>query len=399
MLFMDLDDFKIINDSLGHEVGDRLIEAVAERLRGCLRPEETLARFGGDEFIALLEDVENPGDAVLVAERIEEGLREPFAVEEKIFVVTASIGIALSTTRTKRPEELLRNADVAMYRAKEKGTPKYALFDTKMHESVLMRLELENDLRRALENREFSLHYQPEIRIGEADKIVEVEALLRWKHPRRGLMLPEQFIPLAEETGLIVPIGRWIIKEACRQGKEWQERYPSEPPLAVCVNVSAEEIRSKDFVQGVKAALRESGLGACGLVLEITEGALFEDTERIKPVLDEIHTLGVRLAIDDFGKEYSSLSRLKRLPFDFLKIDKAFVMSLGTDPTDMTIVETIISLGHALGLEVVGEGVETSGQLECLRNMGCDIAQGNHLARPLPSGEAESVLTNHQIYS
>jgi diguanylate cyclase (GGDEF)-like protein/PAS domain S-box-containing protein len=397
VLFMDLDNFKDVNDSLGHELGDKLLGAVVERLRSLLRPEDTLARFGGDEFTVLIEDIASPEDVVRLAERIVEDLREPFVIEERELLVRASIGIALGDARTKSSEELLRDADMAMYRAKADAAD-YRMFDPSMYERVMERLELENDLRRASKKEEFTVYYQPKFRLGQTDKIEGIEALVRWEHPQRGLMLPDDFILVAEETGLIIPIGGWVMKEACHQAKEWQERYPGEPPLGVCVNLSASQVRHPGLLQDVSSALRESGLEPGSLVLEITEGTLLKDTEMIETIFRELKALGARLAIDDFGREYSSLSYLKRLPVDGLKIDGSFVESLGQDPTNTTIVAAVISLAHSLGLEVTGEGVESAEQLEHLRSMGCDLVQGNHLAGPLLSEEVEPLLANQPVY-
>jgi diguanylate cyclase (GGDEF)-like protein len=398
VLLMDLDNFKVVNDSLGHEWGDALLVAVVERLRGALRPEDTLARFGGDEFTVLIEDVARPEDVVRLAERIVEDLRGPFVIEERELLVRASIGIAMGDATTKSPEELLRDADIAMYRAKA-GAADYRMFDPSMYERVMERLELENDLRRASEKEEFSVYYQPKFRLGQTDKKIEgVEALVRWEHPQRGLMLPDDFIPVAEETGLIIPIGGWVMKEACHRAKAWQEHYPGEPPLGVCVNLSAGQVRHPGLLQDVSSTLRESGLEPDSLILEITEGTLLKDTELIETIFEELKALGVRLAIDDFGREYSSLSYLKRLPVDGLKIDGSFVESLGEDSTNTTIVEAVISLAHSLGLEVTGEGVESAEQLEHLRRMGCDLVQGDHLAGPLLSEEVEPLLANQPVY-
>ena len=260
-------------------------------------------------------------------------------------------------------------------------------------------LELKGELRRAIRREEFVLFYQPKVRLGEVETIAGVEALLRWEHPQRGLLLPEEFIPLVEETtGLIVPLGRWVLGEACRQAKEWQERYPSEPPLAACVNISAEQVRHPGLVRDVTSALRESGLDPHTLLLEITESALMQDTEANEVVLGQLKALGVRLAIDDFGREYSSLSYLKQLPVDALKIDQSFVAGLGKDPKDKAIVEAMISMAHSLDLEVTGEGVETTEQLEHLRSMGCDVVQGHHVARPLPSEEVDMLLAERFIF-
>jgi diguanylate cyclase (GGDEF)-like protein/PAS domain S-box-containing protein len=393
VLFMDLDGFKVVNDSLGHDTGDRLLMEVAERLKGCLRPEDTLARFAGDEFIVLLEEAEGATDAFRVTQRITEEFREPFVLDERELVLRFSIGVALSEADTESPEHLLRDADIAMYRAKAEAAD-YRVFDPEMHEQALGRLEFENDLRHALEKDEFTIYYQPKFRLGKPDRIEGIEALVRWEHPQRGFMLPGEFTPLAEETRLIIPIGGWVLKEACRQAKEWQERHPSEPPLSMCVNLSAGQVCHHGLLQDVSAALRESGLEPGTLVLEITEGTLLKDTQVIETVFEKLKALGVRLAIDDFGKEYSSLSYLNRLPVDFLKIDRLFLESFGENQSNLIIVEAVISLAHSLGLEVTGEGVESTEQLELLRRMGCDFAQGYHLARPLPSEEVDRLLAD-----
>jgi EAL domain-containing protein (putative c-di-GMP-specific phosphodiesterase class I) len=310
--------------------------------------------------------------------------------------VRVSIGIALGDARTKSSEELLRDADIAMYRAKADAVD-YLMFDPGMYERTRERLELENDLRRASEKDEFRIYYQPKFRLGHKDRIESVEALVRWEHPQKGSLLPDDFVPIAEETGLIISIGGWVMKEACHRANEWQERYPSEPPLSVCVNLSAGQVRHPGLLQDVSSTLRESGLEASSLILEITEGTLLKETELIETIFGELKALGVRLIIDDFGREYSSLSYLKRLPVDGFKIDGSFVESLGQDPTDTTIVEALILLAHSLGLEVTGEGVETAEQLEHLRRMGCDLVQGYHLARLLSSEEVEPLLTDQPI--
>ena len=398
VLFMDLDNFKVVNDSLGHELGDQLLVAAVERLRHSLRPEDTLARFGGDEFTVLIEDVQNSAEVVRMAERLVEALRRPFVIDERELFVGASIGIAQGDAHMKSPEELLRDADVAMYRAKEDAAD-YRMFDPGMHRRALERMELENDLRHALENEELTVYYQPKFRLGQQDTIEEVEALVRWEHPERGLMLPDDFIPIAEEIGLIIPIGRWVMKEACRQTKEWQELYPGEPPLGVVVgvNLSAKQVLHPGLLKDVKSALQQSSLEPGSLVLEITEGTLVKDTQVIETIFGELKELGVSLAIDDFGKEYSSLSYLSRLPVDALKIDRLFLESFGEHPHTTLIVEAVISLAHTLGLEVTGEGVESVEQLELLRGMGCNFAQGYHLARPLPSEEVRPLLANRPV--
>ena len=395
ILFMDLDGFKVVNDSLGHEMGDLLLVALGERLRRRLRPEDTLARFGGDEFVVLLEAVDRRDHATQVAERISEALKRPFVVGGRELFVTASIGISLGTARTKSPEDLLRDADTAMYWAKDGHAAGHRVFDPVMHERVLNRLGLENDLRRAIEQEEFRLFYQPKVSLKD-DTIAEVEVLLRWQHPHRGLLMPGEFIPLAEETGLIVPIGAWVLKEACRQMKEWQDRYPPALPLVACANVSVGQLRYPDLLHEVRSALGESGIEARNLGLEITESALVEDMETSMTLLRELKDLGVKIALDDFGSEYSSLSYLMRLPVDFVKIDGSFARCLGENPKARVIVEAIISLAHSLGLEAVGEGVESAEQLEHLRSLGCDLVQGYHLARPMPP-EALGRLLETQV--
>ena len=396
VLFMDLDGFKVVNDSLGHETGDRLLVEVAKRIKGCLRAEDTLARFAGDEFIVLLEEVEGADGALRVTQRITEEFLRPFVLDGRELVVRLSIGVALGEAPSKSPEDLLRDADTAMYRAKEDAAD-YRVFDPEMHEQALSRMELENELRRALENDEFTVYYQPKFRLGHRDRIEGVEALVRWEHPQRGFMLPGEFIQIAEETGLIIPIGGWVTKEACRQAKEWQQRYPSEPSLTVCVNLSAAQVRHPGLLKDVRSALRENGLEPGSLILEITEGTLLKDTRVIETVFEELKALGVRLTIDDFGKEYSSLSYLNRLPVDGLKVDRLFLESFGENPSNTIIVEAVISLAHSLGLEVTGEGVESAEQLELLRRMGCDLIQGYHLVRPLPGDRVEQLLANQLI--
>jgi diguanylate cyclase (GGDEF)-like protein len=384
VLFVDLDNFKMVNDSLGHEVGDELLVAVAERLRGCVRSEDTLARFGGDEFAVLVEEIESPEDAVRVAERLREGLRELFVLDggARSFSVTASVGIALGDVHTKSPEDLLRDVDIAMYRAKEEGAG-HRVFDLAMHERAVGRLELEGELRRALENGEFVLHYQPMVSL-KSVKALSVEALVRWEHPRRGLLPPSEFITIAEEIGLIVPLGRWVIEEACRQVRRWQERYPNGLPLRVAVNISAVQLRYPNLVEDVTKALRESGLDPSRLELEITESVVMEDAECTIATLLRLKRLGVKVAIDDFGTGYSSLSYLKRFPVDSLKVDGSFVAGLGKDPVDEAILTGIVNLAHALDLRVVAEWAERAEQVEWLREMGCDYAQGFFFSEPLP---------------
>jgi len=390
VLFMDLDGFKVVNDSLGHETGDLLLVAIGERLRRRLRPGDTLARFGGDEFVVLLEEVKHSDDATEVAGRITECLEQPFVVGEQKLFVNASIGVALSTARTTSPEDLLRDADTAMYLAKDEHAG-YRVFDPAMHERVLNRLSLENDLRHAIGREEFHLVFQPKLRL-EDDTIAMVEVLLRWQHPQRGLLMPDDFIPMAEESGLIAPIGRWVLETTCRQLRGWLDRHPRAMPLVACVNVSAGQLRYPDLLHEVRSALEESGIEASNLALEITESALVENLQTSMTLLKELRSLGVRVSLDDFGSDYSSLTYLMQLPVDFVKIDGSFARYLGETPKARVIVEAIISMAHALGLEAVGEGIESVEQLEHFRSMGCDLVQGYHLARPVPTEELGRVL-------
>ena len=393
VLFMDLDNFKVINDSLGHNAGDELLVGVTGRLRASLRPEDTAARLGGDEFAILLVDLNNVDEATLVAERIGDKLRAPFELAHRETFVTASIGVAISgTTGTPRwPEELLRHADLAMYRAKHSGKARYAIFEEAMSARAMERLELSNDLRRALEREEFAVHYQPQVSLATGGT-VGFEALVRWEHPERGQLLPARFIPLAEETGLIVPIGQWVLREACYQAKEWNRQYPSDPSLIVCVNLSAKQLRDPNLYRVVGQILEESGLEPGSLELEITESVAMEDAPATAAALEELHTLGVRVIIDDFGTGYSSLSYLEKFPMDYIKIDRSFVGELEGESGSRVLVKVMIDLVHTLGLEVIAEGVETTGQLERLREMGSDIAQGRYFSRPLPSEAAASLL-------
>ncbi len=395
VLFTDLDEFKIINDSLGHEAGDLLLTLVAQRLGRCLRPEDSLARFGGDEFVVLIEDVDGPEVAVQVAERIIEELARPFLLEDRELFASSSIGISLGDAGTKTPEDLLRDADTAMYRAKEEGGT-YRVFDPDMYARARGRLDLEGDLRRMLEapHEQLSVFYQPMVSIPNG-AIVGMEALLRWAHPERGLLAPSGFISEAERTGLIVPMGRWVLEGACRRAREWQERHPRDAPLAIAVNLSARQLRYPELVGEVEYALRQAALDPGNLTLEITESVLVEERESSAGTLRRLKELGVRLAIDDFGVGYSSLSYLGYLPVDQLKLDRVLVGNLATDHKNLAIVRAVVDLGHALGIEVVAEGVETHEEFEELRKLGCDVGQGNYWWDPRPPEEVEKLLASN----
>jgi diguanylate cyclase (GGDEF)-like protein/PAS domain S-box-containing protein len=392
VLFLDLNNFKLVNDSLGHEVGDQLLIAVAERLKACSHPGDTVARLGGDEFALLLEDIRGENDATHAAERVAEELGSAFMLGEYEVHTTASIGIALSAASGDQADNLLRSADMAMYQAKNKGRVySLAAADAKsMPQRALKRLELESDLRRAIKHEEFRVCYQPEVLL-ESGRIVGVEALVRWEHPERGLLLPDEFVPIAEETGLIVPIGQWALEAACRQARAWQQHYPADPPLVVCVNLSPRHFRRPGLVDEIVETLQNTRLEPSSLGLEITESAVMEDARSTVTTLRELAALGVQLAIDDFGTGYSSLSYLKHFPVSFLKIDRSFVYGLEEGSKDGAILEAVIGLARGLGMTAIAEGVESAEQLARLREMGCEMGQGYYFTRPL-SSEAVSAL-------
>jgi diguanylate cyclase (GGDEF)-like protein/PAS domain S-box-containing protein len=393
VLFMDLDRFKTINDSLGHEAGDRLLVAVAERLKNRLRPEDVLARFGGDEFAVMLEDVADTSEAIRVAQRIIESLREPFTLDDHQVSVSTSIGITLGTAHTNDDAEgMLRDADAAMYRAKEQGPGRCTVFDPAMQARVRERLDLEAELRKALEKGEFVLYYQPEISLHDWS-LVGFEALLRWQHPEKGLLQPSTFVPLAEETDLIVPIGRWLLQEACWQAKRWEVEHPLAPPATMEVNLSSRQLASRGLAKIVEEALTRAGLKASSLRLDITETVLIEATEYNAQALDALKEIGIQFNLDDFGTGYSSLAYLKRLPVDRVKVDKSFVKGLVENETDTALVRMIIDLCHTLGFEVLAEGVETYEQAALLKDMGCDLGQGNYFAEPLLGEELAQRLS------
>ena len=389
VLFIDLDGFKDVNDSLGHAAGDHLLVDVAERLRASLRPADTPARLGGDEFAVLIEDLTTPDDAMAIAERLMEALAVPFVVRSKELSISASIGIALNVVGISI-DELLRNADVAMYTAKNAGRGRSELYQNAMGAAVVERIELEHDLHRAVENDELVLHYQPLVSLATG-RMTGFEALLRWQHPVQGLLAPAAFMDLAEESGAIVPMGSWVLRTACTQAQSWADRYPDHP-FTLSVNLSPSQLFEADIVDDVASALRESGFPASHLVLELTEGVMLQEGRETVERLQALKALGVQLAIDDFGTGYSSLSYLRRLPVDILKIDKLFVDGIADRETDSAFASAIIRMAETLHLETVAEGVEQPEQAEKLRSLGCLSAQGFHFAKPLNVDGIEALL-------
>jgi diguanylate cyclase (GGDEF)-like protein len=388
VLFLDLDSFKIVNDSLGHASGDRLIVAVTERLLGllALEPElrATLARIGGDEFTILLPHAADDPTVRRIAERIAQTLAEPFQIGRHDLVVSASIGVARSGAELTAAEDLLRAADVAMYRAKATGRGNYVIYEKAMGRRAAERLDQETELRQAIESGALRVYYQPIVELATG-RIREVEALVRWQHPQRGLVSPAEFIPLAEETGLIVPLGCWVLEEACRQLHAWHQAHPSNPPLILNVNLSARQLQQPDLAEYVAHLLSLYALPPGCLTLEITESCLMQDSDASR--LRALAALGVNLAIDDFGTGYSSLAYLSRLPIDTLKIDRSFVAGLGHEPESDALVQTIVALAHALRLSVTAEGIEHAHQAHQLQALGCTRGQGYLFARPMPASD------------
>jgi diguanylate cyclase (GGDEF)-like protein len=390
VLFMDLDQFKVINDSLGHRAGDELLIIAARRLQNCLRPGDTAARLGGDEFIVLLDGVGDVEDAVQVAQRITKALGLPMKLAGRQMVVSTSMGIALCEDANCEPDALLRNSDAAMYQAKTEGKARCKVFSEDMHAQAMRRLELENELRLAIEREELTIYYQPKVLLSTGI-IVGMEALVRWDHPTFGLIAPKEFIPLAEEVGLINSLGRWVLGEACAESRRWQEQYPAAPPLVTSVNLSLGQFQGSDLVPEIAEILRQTGLNPSCLELEITESVIMEDVEYAIHLLEHLKKLGIRVALDDFGTGYSSLEALRRFPLDALKIDKVFVDGVSKSQQDMAVVQLVIDLAHAVGIQAIAEGVETVEQLTQLRNMGCDQAQGYYFWKPLMGEEAAAL--------
>jgi len=389
VMFMDLDQFKHINDSLGHAVGDQLLQSVAQRLVACVRHSDTISRQGGDEFVLLLPYIERAEDAALSAQKTLAALALPHRIDQHDLHIGASIGISIYPDDGQDTETLIKSADTAMYSAKENGRNNYKFFEQSMSVRAAQRQSIEADLRRALERQEFVLYYQPKINL-HSGAMTGTEALIRWQHPEQGLLSSEQFVPIAEDCGLILPIGCWVLREACRQVQAWLDSGLRVVPVAV--NISAVEFRHKSFLESVALILKETGLAPHYLELELTESILMHDAESSAPVLEALKAMGVRLAIDDFGTGYSSLSYLKRFPIDTLKIDQSFVRNIATDTDDATIVRTMIGMGRSLKQRVIAEGVETHEQLEFLRAQHCDEGQGFQFSHPLPAEDFALLL-------
>lgn len=397
VLFLDLDRFKDVNDNLGHFVGDELLRAVARRLEACIRPEDTVARLSGDEFAILLESITETSDAGRVAERIEEALSFPINLAGADVTTSASMGIVTSTMAHDQPEQLLRSADMAMYRAKAAGRARYEMFDRAMHTDALERLRLETDLRRAVELGEFVLHYQPVVSL-RTGRVTGLEALIRWQHPERGLMHPADFISVAEETGLIVPIGKWVLAEAMQQIKVWHASHARKQPLTIGINLSVKQFNQPDLVDQIRNVLETSNAPPSSLCLEITEGAIIDKGRAATAILSRIRELGAQVYLDDFGTGYSSLSYLHGLPIDAIKIDRAFVSSMDTDDKNLRLVRTILTLAEIVGVRAEAEGICTSEQLRELRSLSCEQGQGYLFSSPITREAVDEVLTANPVW-
>lgn len=397
ILFIDLDRFKVINDSLGHLIGDQLLIAVSNLLQECVRENDLVARLGGDEFVILLDGIKSIQDATSIGERIQQKMRSPFELESQNIFTSASIGIVLGSTEYSNPADLMRDADIAMYRAKDKGKARYTIFDQTMYDETLKLVELENSLRFALKRNELTMHYQPIISL-DNNHLVGFEALIRWQHPERGAISPVEFIPIAEDTGLILDIGEWLLKEACQQLQTWRQQFASVPQinsLKMSINLATQQLQEPEFIQKLDQILLETGLEGSSLRLEITESVLIEPEGTIQNTLRQIKNRNIKLSIDDFGTGYSSLSYLRRFPIDNLKIDRSFIQQMNFDSENFEIVRLIITLAKTLGMKTISEGVETALQLNQLKGLGCEFAQGYLFSIPLAPKEIELMLAKY----
>jgi len=392
VLFLDCDRFKLINDSLGHFVGDQVLSEIARRIKICLKPSDTLARFGGDEFMVLVSELADTNQASDIAQKIQNQLQLPFEINRHQLFISASIGIVLCTRDYKLAEHVLRDADTAMYQAKKRGKACHQVFNPKMHRNATKRLKLETDLRLALKNQELAVYYQPIISLNTGS-LLGFEALVRWNHPKRGFVSPVEFIPVAEETGLIVPLGLWVMRSACQQFRDWQHKH-SIPQLKISVNLSVKQLYQPDFIEQIDHILHETQLDSQSLKLEITESAIVDNAESATLLFQKLRQREIQLSIDDFGTGYSSLSYLHRFPVNTLKIDRSFVSRIGKDGENLEIIQAIVTLAKQLGMTIVAEGIETTQQKEYLKALDCDEGQGYLFAKPLPTQEVESIFDN-----
>ena len=392
VLFLDLDRFKVVNDSVGHLVGDKLLVEIARRLENSIAPTDTVARLGGDEFTILLENISSKSEATLVAESIYQTLTFPFEIDEYELFTTASIGIALSSVGYDKPEDIMRDADLTMYSAKEHGKARYEVFDNSLRDRALQRLELETDLRRAVERQEFEVYYQP-ITSLQLGILSGFEALVRWNHPTKGQIQPGDFIPICEETGLIIPLSNWLLFEACQTTREWQLKYPQHPAIRMSINLSGQQFQESELIEKVESVLEETGLQGKSLKLEITESTLIDNLERVTDIILHLRKKDIQFSIDDFGTGYSSLSYLHRFPVDTIKIDRSFVSQMQADDNS-AIVKAIITLAHMLNMDVIAEGIETTSQLAQLRLLQCEYGQGFFFSKPLSRAEAEALIAS-----
>ncbi|MEN9566576.1 MAG: hypothetical protein RLZZ69_1772 [Cyanobacteriota bacterium] len=397
ILFIDLDRFKVINDSLGHSIGDQLLIAVSNLLQECVRENDLVARLGGDEFVILLDGIKSIQDATSIGERIQQKMRSPFELQSQNIFTSASIGIVFGSSEYSNPADLMRDADIAMYRAKDKGKARYTIFDQTMYDETLKLVELENSLRFALKREELTMHYQPIISL-DNNQLVGFEALIRWQHPERGSISPVEFIPIAEDTGLILDIGQWLLRESCRQLQAWRKQFASIPEidsLKMSINLASQQLQEPEFIQKLDQILLETGLDGSSLRLEITESVLIEPEGSIQKTLRQIKNRNIKLSIDDFGTGYSSLSYLRRFPIDNLKIDRSFIHQMNFDSENFEIVRLIITLAKTLGMKTISEGVETALQLNQLKGLGCEFAQGYLFSIPLAPKEIELMLAKY----
>ena len=397
LLFIDLDRFKVINDSLGHLIGDRLLVAVSKLLSECVRENDLVARLGGDEFVILLDGIKNLQDATTIGDRIQQKLRLPFQLQGQSIFTSASIGIVFSSIEYDNADELMRNADIAMYRAKDDGKARYTIFDQKMYDETLKLVELENNLRLALDRDQLALHYQPIVSLDNSN-LVGFEALIRWQHPHKGFISPVEFVPIAEDTGLIIDIGEWLLREACQQLQIWQQKFahiPQVSSLKMSINLASQQLQESRFIEKLDRILLETGLSGNCLRLEITESVLIEPGGSIQSILRQIRERNIKLSIDDFGTGYSSLSYLRRFPIDNLKIDRSFIEQMNVDSENFEIVRLIITLAKTLGMDTISEGIETLQQLNQLKALGCEFGQGYFFSRPLSCEAVELMLTEY----